>query len=190
MGIWPLRRRSVILLRMSNRPQLSAFIATSLDGYIARNDGGIDWLRVVEQPGEDYGYQAFMSSIDTLVMGRKTYDTALGFGAWPYSDKRCIVLTHRPAPATNGEEFFNGQPEQLAEKLAAEGARRVYIDGGEVIRQFLAARLLDDLTLSVVPILLGTGISLFGVGVPEQRLTLIQGRTLQIGLVQLQYRVS
>jgi len=190
VGIWPLRRRSVILLRMSTRPRFSAFIATSLDGYIARRDGGIDWLRVVEQPGEDYGYQAFMSSIDALVMGRKTYDTALGFGDWPYSGKRCIVLTHRPAPATNGEEFFNVQPEQLAEKLAAEGARRVYIDGGEVIRQFLTARLLDELTLSVVPILLGTGISLFGAGVPEQRLTLIQGRTFPTGLVQLHYRVS
>ena len=172
---------------MPPRPQFSVYIATSLDGYIARQDGGIDWLHIVEQPGEDYGYAAFWNSIDTLVMGRKTYETALGFGDWPYADKRCVVLSHRSASAHHGEEFFCGEPESLAEKLAAEGAHRVYVDGGEVIRQFLAAGLVDDLTLSVVPVLLGDGIPLFRAGGPEQRLALIEGRTFPSGLVQLRY---
>jgi len=172
---------------MPPRPQFSVFIATSLDGYIARPDGGIDWLKIVEQPGQDYGYKAFADSVDTLVMGRKTYDVALGFGTWPHSGKRCIVLTHRYSAPCFGEEFMFGDPRMIAGKLGDEGARRVYVDGGDIIRQFLEAALIDDLTLSVVPILLGDGIPLFRRGMPEQRLKLVEGRTFPSGLVQLRY---
>lgn len=163
-------------------------MATSLDGYIARPDGGIDWLKLVEQPGEDYGYRTFMQSVDTLVMGRKTYETALSLGAKPHSDKRCIVLTHRHAIPCSGEEFLAADPTVLAEKLRKEDARHVYVDGGEVIQQFLAAGLIDDLTISVVPILLGNGIPLFRGGGIAQRLQLVEGRTFPTGLVQLRYR--
>lgn len=174
---------------MTFRPQLSVFIATSLDGYIARRDGGIDWLQSVERPGEDYGYKAFADSIDTMVLGRKTYETALGFPAWPYAAFRCIVLSHQTLTARNGETFFCGEPEHLVEKLTAEGARRVYVDGGEVVRQFLAAKLIDDLTISVIPIVLGDGIPLFKGGGTEQPLELLEGKTFPSGLVQLCYRV-
>lgn len=169
------------------------FIALSLDGFIARRDGSVDWLGLVEAPGEDYGYQRFFDSIDTLVVGRSTYDLALGFEPWPYRGKRCIVLSHRETPARNGEEFFSGEVTALAARLAAQGAKRVYVDGGAVIRQFLAAGLVSDLTLSVIPILLGDGIPLFGGGgggptARESRLELIGSQSFPSGLVQVRYR--
>jgi dihydrofolate reductase len=172
------------------RPRCSVFIAVSVDGYIARPDGSLDWLDAVQREGEDYGYKSFFDSIDALVVGRKTYDTALGFDAWPYAGKRCIVLTRRPVDARHGEEFFAGEPKALIERLAGDGVRHVYVDGGDVIRQFFDARLVDDLTLSVIPVVLGNGIRLFGGGEPERRLVLEEARSWSSGLAQLRYRVE
>jgi dihydrofolate reductase len=169
------------------RPRCSVFIATSLDGYIARADGTFDFLSIVERPGEDYGFAEFFSSVDALVIGRNTYETALGFPEWPYAGKRCIVLTHREAPSVHGEQFFAGEPAALVEQLALSGAQRLYVDGGAVIRQFLRGGLIDDLTLSIVPVLLGHGIPLFGSELPEQRLKLESSRAFESGLVQLSY---
>jgi dihydrofolate reductase len=171
------------------RPRCSVFIAASLDGYIARRDGTIDWLDVVQRPGEDHGFRAFFDSVDTLVMGRRTYETALGFPAWPYAGKNCVVLTHAGPPSRHGERFHAGDPRPLLEGLAAEGARRVYVDGGVVITQFLADGLVDDLTLSIIPILLGDGARLFGPGGLERTLTLVRSQPYPSGLVQLEYRV-
>src|SRR5688572_788699 len=141
--------------------RFSVFIAASVDGYIARADGSIEWLAMVEQEGEDYGFKAFFESVDVLVVGRGTYDAALKFDVWPYEGKRCIVLTHRPRAPLHGEEFLADDPAALAEKLDREGARHVYVDGGTVIQQFLAAGLINDVTLSIVPVILGAGIRLF-----------------------------
>src|SRR5262245_28731538 len=110
-----------------SRPRCSVFIATSLDGYIARRDGSLDWLDAVQRPGEDYGFGAFYASVDTLVMGRGTYETALGFAAWPYAGKRVVVLTHAPRASRHGERFHAGDPAALLESLHAEGARHVYV---------------------------------------------------------------
>lgn len=169
------------------RPRCSVFIATSLDGYIARPDGTFDFLSIVERPGEDYGFADFFATVDALVVGRNTYQTALGFPEWPYAGKRCIVLTHREAPSVHGEQFFSGAAPALVEQLALAGAQRLYVDGGAVIRDFLAAGLIDDMTLSVVPVLLGRGIPLFGAEVPEQRLKLESSQAYASGLVQLRY---
>jgi dihydrofolate reductase len=168
-------------------PRCSVFIATSVDGYIARSDGTIDWLSSVEQAGEDYGYAAFSASTDTLVMGRATYDVVLGFGEWPFAGKRCVVLTHRPCEARHGEAFFSGEPEALLEQLARDGAKHVYVDGGNVIQQFLARGLVDELTVSIVPIVLGGGIRLFAGGEGERRLELVEVRSWPTGLAQLRY---
>lgn len=170
------------------RPQCSVFIAASLDGFIARADGAIDWLAVVERPGEDYGFKTFYESVDTLVMGRKTYETALGFPAWPYDGKRCVVLTREQRAAHHGESFFAGDPAVLVERLGAEGAKRAYVDGGAVIGQFLAAKLVDDLTVSVIPILLGEGAPLAPALGGDVRLELVEHRAFESGLVQLRYR--
>ncbi|HJZ88845.1 MAG TPA: dihydrofolate reductase family protein [Polyangia bacterium] len=169
------------------RPRFSVFIATSLDGYIARANGAIDWLSIVHPLDEAHGYQAFFDSIDTIVVGRGTYDTVLGFEQWPYRGKRVIVMTHRPREPRQGEEFFAGSATELAGRLG--DAKRVYVDGGKVIGQFFAAGLVDDLTLSVIPIVLGDGIRLFSGGEGEHRLELESHRAWPSGLVQLRYRV-
>lgn len=169
------------------RPRCSVFIATSLDGYIARRDGTFDFLSIVERPDEDYGFADFFATIDALVIGRNTYETALAFPEWPYAGKRCIVLTHRETASVHGEQFFAGAPAALVDQLGLAGAQRLYVDGGAVIRQFLADGLIDDLTISVVPMLLGQGVALFGAEVPEQRLSLETSKAYESGLVQLHY---
>ncbi|MBL0216748.1 MAG: dihydrofolate reductase [Myxococcales bacterium] len=167
-------------------PRFSVFIATSLDGYIARADGALDWLELVAAPGESHGYEEFMASIDTMVVGRTTYETALGFPEWPYTGKHVIVLTHRAAAAHPGVELYAGSVTELAARLGE--ATRVYVDGGKVISQFLAAELIDDLTISVLPIVLGSGLRLFSGGEGEHRLALEGHRSWPSGLVQLRYQ--
>lgn len=167
----------------------SVFIAVSLDGFIARPDGGLDWLSAVERPGEDYGYRAFFDDVDALVIGRKTYEAARRFDPWPYMGKRCVVLTHAACTPSHGEEPFAGTPRDLTERLSREGVRRVYVDGGNVIRQFLADALVDDMTISILPVILGEGIRLFGPTGRDVRLDLVASRPYPSGLVQNEYRV-
>jgi dihydrofolate reductase len=169
------------------RPRCSVFIATSLDGFIARRDGSIDWLSAVERPGQDYGYARFFADVDALVLGRRTYDTVLGFPSWPYGDKRCVVVTHNPPEARHGERFHSGAPAPLLEQLHADGVRRVYVDGGATIRLFMRDGLIDDITLSIIPVILGDGIRLFDDGVPERKLRLERSEAFPSGLVQLTY---
>jgi dihydrofolate reductase len=143
----------------------AVFIATSLDGFIARPDGGLDWLAPFH--GEDHGYGPFFAGVDALVIGRGTYDTVLGFPEWPYGGKRVIVCTSRPADPRHGEELWSGPPRALAERLNRQGVRRVYLDGGALIRAFLHDGLVDELTIDVVPLVLGAGRPLFASGLPE-----------------------
>lgn len=173
-----------------SRPVCSIFIATSVDGYIARSNGGVDFLDCVQAEGEDYGYAEFFASVDALVMGRNTYETVLGFGTWPYAGKRVFVATHRPASSRHGEQFFEGAPGPLLRRLQQEGVRRIYVDGGVLIGQFLAEGLIDELTISIVPVVLGGGIRLFSGGEGEHRFELVQARSYGSGLVQLRYKAA
>ena len=175
--------------RYAQRPRCSAFIATSLDGFIAGPGGSLEWLKMVERPGEDYGYRAFFDSIDALVLGRNTYDAVLGMGTWPYAGKRCIVLTHRRGASRHGETLIEATPSEALASLARHGVQHVYVDGGAVVRQFLTAGHLDHLTLSVVPVVLGSGIPLFTPDGAERRLLLEDVRSWPSGLAQLRYRV-
>ena len=167
--------------------RFSVFIATSLDGYIARANGSIDWLSMVHPLDEAHGYVAFMSSVDTIVIGRRTYETVLEYETWPYFRKRVIVMTHRPEKEQHAEEFYSGSALELKNRLT--GARRVYVDGGNVLSQFFAAGLIDDVTISVIPIVLGNGIRLFSGGEGEHRLELESSRSWASGMVQMRYRV-
>ncbi len=171
------------------RPTGLVFIAQSADGYIARRDGGIDWLSIVEKKGEDYGFQRFFDTVDALVVGRATYEVALGFDAWPWAGKRVVVLTHRPRRPRHGEELLAARPPALMKRLAREGVKRVYVDGGSVVSQFLAAGCVDELTVSTLPIVLGAGIRLFQGAIPERRLQLVRSRPYPSGLVQTTWRV-
>jgi dihydrofolate reductase len=165
--------------------RFAVFIAMSLDGLIARPDGGLDWLEPFHD--EDHGYGVFFASVDALVIGRGTYDTVLGFPAWPYGAKRLIVCTSRPASPAHGEELWSGPPRKLAERLDREGVRRVYLDGGVLIRSFLREGLVDELTVDVVPIVLGAGRPLFATGLPELPLRQLEAKSFPSGLVQLRY---
>ena len=171
-----------------DRPRTSVYIAVSLDGYIARSDGRLDWLQQMETPGEDYGYGSFFSSVDSVIVGRSTWEHATGFSPWPYEGKHVVVLTSRPAEPTRGEVIASGGFDKLLSTLHAADLRHVQFDGGKVIRQALAARVVDDLTVSIVPRLLGNGIRLFGRGLPDLRLQLVGSETYPSGLVQLRYR--
>lgn len=176
--------------------KVSVFIATSLDGFIARKNGDIDWLNDANAnvpEGEDCGYQAFMASVDVLIMGRKTYEQVLSFGEWPYGQTRVIVLSqspikfpdHLPTCIAHSAET----PPMLYNRLAKEGAQHLYIDGGVTIQRFLAAGLIDKLTITVIPILLGDGIPLFGSLAKDLQLTHLSSHTYDFGFVQLKYAV-
>jgi dihydrofolate reductase len=182
---------------MSARATTAVFIATSLDGFIARRDGRIDWLDQVNAalpPGEDCGYHAFMASVDALVLGRRTYEQVLTFGAWPYGDKPVVVLSRQaldfPAHVPPSVTVSAGTPAELVARLTAQGARRLYVDGGVTIQRFLAAGLLDELIVTVVPVLLGEGRPLFGPVPHDLALALVETRTFPGGLVQSHYRVT
>ncbi len=170
-----------------SRPRCSAFLAASLDGFIARPDGALDWLQPFETSGEDYGFAAFFASVDALVIGRGTYDAVLGFPAWPYRGKRVVVLTHRPPAPRHGETFASGPPAEVLAPLGAAGVRQVYVDGGATVSSFLAAGLLDDLAVSVIPVVLGDGVRLFQPPLPERKLVLRDARPFPSGLVRLRY---
>jgi dihydrofolate reductase len=166
--------------------RISVFVGVSLDGFIAGQDGSLDFLRPFE--GEDHGYQEFMHSIDAIVVGRATYDAVLGFAAWPFADKRVVVLTHRPLRALHGETSHAGLLAPLARRLAAEGVRRVYLDGGVAIRQGLDEDLVDDMTISTVPKSIGVGRPLWG-GIPRMvDWVLASQRSYPSGMVQVRYK--
>ena len=167
------------------RPRVSAFLGASLDGFIAEADGGLGFLKPFEQ--EEHGYAAFYASVDTLLMGRKTYETVLGFEAWPFGDRRVAVLSRTARTPRFNERFLSGMPAGVLAALAADGARHVYADGGEVVTSFLAAGCLDRLVVSVVPVVVGTGIRLFASSPGLHRLTLESAETYPSGLVQLRY---
>ena len=169
------------------RARFSVFIAISLDGYIARAGGDIDWLSIVHPVDEAHGYGPFLASVDTIVIGRGTYEAVLENDKWPYVGKNVIVMTHRPAKAHKAEEFYSGPVLELARRLT--DAKRVYVDGGQVVSQFFAAGLIDDVTISVIPIVLGEGIRLFSGGEGEHRLDLESSRSWPSGMVQMRYRV-
>jgi dihydrofolate reductase len=169
----------------------SVFVGASVDGFIARPDGGLDWLPT---DGEAHGYEEFIASVDTIVIGRYTFETVLGFGGpWPYGEKRVVVLSSRPVAlsAVRGGivEQMGGPPEEIAAKLAASGARHLYVDGGDTIQRFLRAGLVDRLVVTRVPVLIGQGIPLFGSLPRDVRLRHVATRTFPSGLVQSEYEV-
>jgi dihydrofolate reductase len=173
-------------------PHFSVFLGTSLDGFIARTDGGLDWLDTVHVPGEDYGYQAFFDSVDAVLLGSRTYATVRDFDEWPYGDKPVYVASSRTWVPVRHETFIRGNPVELARTLADRGYSRVYLDGGSLIRSFLTTGLVSDMTLSVIPILLGRGIPLFReIGKEpiygEHALKVTANKTFPSGLVQLTY---
>jgi len=171
---------------------LSVFVGTSLDGFIARLDGTFDFLP--PDGGEPHGYDEFIASVDAIVMGRKTFETVLTLGSWPYGNKRVVVLSSRPVylSAVSGGvvEQMSGTPAEIVSKLAASGAHNLYIDGGITIQEFLRAGLIQRIVITRVPVLIGEGIPLFGSLPDDIRLRHVATRQYPSGLVSSEYLVA
>ncbi len=169
----------------------TVYIATSVDGFIARPNGDVDWLGA-PSPDAMEDFERLMASIDCLVMGRATYEKVRSFGEWPYS-KPVVVLTSRaleiPAELADSVQALSGSPREVVDRLAAQGIQRLYVDGGRTIQSFLSEGLISRLILTTVPVLLGEGIPLFGLLAVDTNLQHVTTRVLTGGLVQSEYRV-
>ncbi len=173
--------------------RVSVFIAASLDGFIAREDGSIDWLSPEEvHPSDgDYGYQAFFASVDAIVMGRNTFDLVLTFGDWPYGETPVFVLSSGeveiPAKLNATVTCISASPGEVLRQLSTKGYEHLYVDGGRTIQGFLREGLISDLIITRIPILLGSGIPLFGPVLPEQNFNHIETKAFSSGFVQSRY---
>jgi dihydrofolate reductase len=169
----------------------SVFIGMSVDGFIARPNGDLDFLP--PGGGEPHGYDEFMASVDALVIGRKTFETVLAFSEWPYGKKRVVVLSSRPLDFSGvrggNVEQMSGTPEEIVSRLSASGTQHAYIDGGITIQRFLRAGLIQRLIITRVPVLIGEGIPLFGTLPHDIRLRHVATKHYQSGLVQTEYQV-
>jgi dihydrofolate reductase len=165
------------------------FMGMSLDGYIAGPDDNLEFLSMVERPGEDYGYTDFIQGIDTVVMARRTYEIVLGFGGpWPHAGKRCYVVSRTRTGADENVTFFNGPLSELIATLKSQPGKDIYVDGGpEFTRSMLQGGLIDRFGLSVLPILLGGGVRLFDGGFGSVPLRLESSKSYESGMVQSWY---
>jgi dihydrofolate reductase len=171
---------------MSARPRISVYIAHSVDGYIADADGSLDWLFRLAGT-EDYGHAEFMADIDGLAMGRGTWDFIAEEPDLPFEGRPVHVFTHREATPRDGVTFWSRSPAQAVAEWQAAGLKHVYVDGGRLISEFLAAGLVDHLTLTVVPVLLGAGSRLFHEIDVTTPLRLVSSTPYRSGLVMLRY---
>lgn len=171
--------------------QASVFIGATLDGFIARPNGDLDFLP--PGGGEPHGYTEFFASIDALVIGRKTFETVLAFPDWPYADKPVFVLSSRPLDFSGVHggvvEQMAGDPVEIVSRLATRGFHHLYIDGGVTIQEFLRAGLIQRLIVTRVPVLIGEGVPLFGAVLRDIKLHHIETRSYASGLVKSEYLV-
>ena len=187
---------------MPPKTQASVFIGTSLDGFIARPDGALDFLP--PNGGEPHGYNEFLASVDALVIGRGTFETVCAFPEWPYGNKLVIVLSTRPlelpewVPQVSSDlrdlgrrnvEQMSGDPAEIIAKLGTRGIRHIYVDGGVTIQRFLRARLIQRLIITRVPVLIGQGIPLFASLQEDVRLRHVETTAYKSGLVKSEYEV-
>nr|WP_179578610.1 dihydrofolate reductase family protein [Leifsonia psychrotolerans] len=177
------------LRRVKANCAASVFIGISLDGFIARENGELDWLTESAAALGDTGYDDFMASVDTLVIGRNTYETIQAFGEWPYAGKRVLVLSSTVRAVTAPDATVHATLDDIVEVLNRDGARRAYVDGGATIQSFLRAGLLTDLTITHAPVLLGSGVPLFGPLERDVQLTLTGMRELGAGFTQTTYDI-
>jgi dihydrofolate reductase len=171
---------------------LSLFIAASLDGYIAKPNDDLDFLKSVQKEGEDYGYAQFIANVDTIIVGRKTYDWVhrkIGTSHYDNGSRNVYVITRTERPTVGKTIFYTGDLAALVQQLKRRPGKNIYCDGGaEIINELLKSDLVDEFIISVVPILVGNGTRLFKDGRPEQQLELLSAKTFDTGLTQLHYK--
>lgn len=166
------------------------FIAMSIDGFIAAENDNLDFLSIVEQEGEDYGYNKFHNSVDTVIMGRKTYDKVLSFGVpFPHSNKQCYILTNNKTLQSSLVKYYTDNVETLIAQLKRQSGKNIFVDGGaQIVQLLLQKQLIDELIISIIPTILGNGIKLFSTNTPQQLFTQVQAKSYTKGLVQLHYK--
>lgn len=176
---------------MTNR-KLILYIACSLDGYIAKPNDNLDFLNIVQREGEDYGYGEFIASVDTVILGRKTYDWVVGHGyGFPHADKESYIITRQSKPSEGNLIFYNGDLRKLLFDLKSKSGKNIFCDGGaEIVNLLLRDKLFDELIVSIIPILVGDGVKLFKDNRPEQELELVSVKNFDSGLVQLHYTIK
>lgn len=178
-------------MQSQDERKLILFISMSLDGFLATKDDELSWLSVVEQHGEDYGYEALNESVDTYLVGRKTYEVILKLtgGIFPQADRHtCYVITRQQRPPENGVIFYNGELAELVARLKSEKGKNIYCDGGgQVVQLLMQQNLIDEYIISVIPVLLGEGKRLFLGQSPMIKLKALPSKNYASGLVQLHY---
>ncbi len=169
----------------------SVFVGVSLDGFIARENGDLDFLMPGQE--EDNGFDAFLAGVDAVVMGRKTFETVLTFDSWPYGGRPVLVLSGTLSsirgPPGSACELMNLPAAEVFARLEQRGLTHVYVDGGRTVQGFLSAGLIHDLTITRVPVVIGRGVPLFGVVPRDIRLAHVRTRSFPSGFVQSEYRV-
>jgi len=177
---------------MATKGKVIVYIATSLDGYIAKPNDDLGFLALVQKEGEDYGYYEFINSVDKVIMGRKTYDWVMKqVSEFPHVDKETYIITRTKQPSIGNLSFYTGSLKDLVLRLKNNGGKNIFIDGGaELVNELLKEKLIDEFIISVIPILVGDGIKLFKDGRPEQILRLLSTKQFETGLVQLHYSLE
>lgn len=172
--------------------KVQLFIAVSLDGYIAGPGGDMSFLDIVAAEGEDYGYAGFIKETDTVIIGRKTYDWVMTqVGEFPHADKKTYIITRTSRPRAGTIEFYTENLADLITHLKSANGKNIFVDGGaEIVNQLLAAGLIDEIYISIIPVLLGGGTRLFHDGIPQTKLEFIDSRQFNSGLVQVHYKVK
>jgi dihydrofolate reductase len=175
---------------MASNRKVILYIACSLDGYIAKPNNDLSFLSIVQKEGEDYGYADFIKTIDTVILGRKTYEWVMTqVSEFPHADKIAYVITRTPKPPIGKTIFYSDDLKDLVLRLKNEPGKNIFIDGGsEIVNELLKHNLIDEHIISIIPILVGNGIKLFKDARPEQMLELVSSKSFDKGLVQLHYK--
>ena len=177
---------------MNPERKIILYIAMSLDGYISKPGDDLGFLTLVEMEGEDYGYARFIETVDTVILGRKTYDIVMSMGiGFPHADKNVFVITRTPRPDIGKIKFYAGNLRALILKLKSGTGKNIFCDGGaETVNVLMRDDLIDEFIISIIPVFLGNGIRLFKDGRPELNLELVNSKHFSKGLVQLHYKRS
>ncbi|MGD6994179.1 dihydrofolate reductase family protein [Sutcliffiella horikoshii] len=176
---------------MGKSRNVIVYIAQSVDGFIAKKDDDISWLSMVDAPGEDYGYMEFVESVDTVIMGRRTYEKVLSFGVeFPHKERKTYVLSNSKKGSDDYVEYYSGDVKELITYIRANSGKNIFVDGGaEVIKEFVKQDLIDEYVISTIPILIGNGVRLFKETEQEKKLELVASNSFPSGLVQNRYIV-
>ncbi len=177
---------------MSEKRKVIVYIAASLDGFIAKPNDNLDFLNMVDREGEDYGYFKFIEDIDTVILGRKTYDWVMTkVDVFPHADKEAYVITRTSRQAIGKTQFYTGDLKALISELRNRAGKNIFVDGGaEVVNELWRMDLIDEIIISIIPIVVGAGVSLFSNNIPERKLQLLSSKRFESGLVQVHYNVK